>query len=111
MKIGIRKPNLKKSFKAKTTGKYKRKAKKAVNPFYGKKGVGLLKDPKRSIKNKVYRKTTISAGTLLSSFYKFLMFVVILFFKLIAWPFIYIYKLAKLIFEWVKEKLKKTNNQ
>lgn len=37
MKFGIRKPSIKKSFKARTTGKIKRKAKKVINPFYGKK--------------------------------------------------------------------------
>ena len=60
MKFGMRKPNLKKSIKAKTTGKIKRKAKKAVNPLYGKKGVGFAKNPKKSVKNKVYHKTTFS---------------------------------------------------
>ena len=60
MKIGLRTPSLKKSFKARTTGKIKRKLKRAVNPFYGKKGVGFIKNPKRSIKNKIYRKTTFS---------------------------------------------------
>ena len=34
--------------------------KKAVNPFYGKKGVGLITNPKKSIYNKVYNKTTVS---------------------------------------------------
>lgn len=58
MKIGFRKPSLKKSFRARTTGKWKRRAKKAVNPLYGKKGMGFIKNPKRSIKNKVYKKTT-----------------------------------------------------
>ena len=58
MKVGMRKPSLKKSFKARTTGKIKRKAKKAVNPLYGKKGVGFAKNPKKSVKNKIYKKTT-----------------------------------------------------
>jgi hypothetical protein len=47
MKIGVRKPSLKKSVKARTTGKLKRKAKKAVVPLYGKKGTGLIKNPKK----------------------------------------------------------------
>ena len=59
MKIGVRTPNLKKSFKARTVGKYKRAAKRAINPLYGKKGVGLIKDPKKAMYNKVYQKTTI----------------------------------------------------
>lgn len=60
MKFGMRKPNFKRSIKAKTTGKIKRKAKKSVNPLYGKNGVGFAKNPKKSIKNKVYHKTTFS---------------------------------------------------
>ena len=60
MKFGMRKPSLKKSMKARTTGKLKRKIKGAINPLYGKKGMGWVKDPKRAMYNKVYRKTTFS---------------------------------------------------
>lgn len=59
MKFGFRTPSLKKTLKARTTGAIKRKAKGAVNPLYGKKGMGLIKDPERSVKNKIYKKTTI----------------------------------------------------
>lgn len=59
MKIGIRKPSLKKSISAMTTGKIKRKVKKAVIPFYGVKGTGIIKNPKKAIYNKVYNKLTI----------------------------------------------------
>ena len=62
MKVGYRKPSIKKSIKARTTGKMKRKVKKAVNPFYGKKGMGYIKDPKRAVKNKVYHKTTFGTN-------------------------------------------------
>ena len=62
VKFGLRTPSLKKSFKARTTGKLKRKIKKATNPFYGKKGMGYIKNPKRAIKNKIYHKTTFSLG-------------------------------------------------
>lgn len=58
MKIGFRMPSFSKSFKARTTGRLTRNAKKVFNPFYGQKGMGIL-DPKRAIKNKVYKKTTI----------------------------------------------------
>lgn len=58
MKIGFRKPSLKKSFKARTTGRIKRSFKKSINPFYGKKGMGWL-NPKKKIYNSIYRKTTI----------------------------------------------------
>ncbi len=60
MKFGMRKPSLKKSIKARTTGKLKRKIKKSIIPGYGKKGMGFIKSPKKSIKNKIYKKTTFS---------------------------------------------------
>lgn len=58
MKIGFRTPSIKKSFKARTTGRLKRSLKRSINPFYGKKGMGIL-HPKKTIYNKVYKKTTI----------------------------------------------------
>lgn len=58
MKFGFRMPSLKKSISARTTGAIKRKAKKAINPLYGQKGMGVL-HPERAIKNKIYKKTTI----------------------------------------------------
>ncbi|WP_414733398.1 hypothetical protein [Acetobacterium carbinolicum] len=64
MKVGIRKPSIKKSVKARTTGKLKRSVKKAVNPLYGKKGMGLVNDPKKAVYNKVYSKTTIGVNSL-----------------------------------------------
>lgn len=60
MKIGMRTPSLKKSFKARTTGKLKRKMKKVVNPLYEKKRMGLFTNPKKAIYNKVYKKTTFN---------------------------------------------------
>ncbi|MDT2725971.1 MULTISPECIES: hypothetical protein [Lactococcus] len=60
MKFGMRKPSIKKSFKARTTGKAKRKLKKALIPGYGKKGMGFIKNPKKAVYNKVYKKTTFS---------------------------------------------------
>lgn len=62
MKMGVRKPSLKKSLKARTTGKLKRKLKKSVNPLYGKKGMGMINNPKKALYNKVYNKTTVSAA-------------------------------------------------
>ncbi len=61
MKFGIRKPNIKKSIKARTTGRIKRSAKKAINPLYGKKGIGFVSNPKKAVYNKIYHKTSISA--------------------------------------------------
>lgn len=60
MKFGMRKPSIKRSIKARTTGKVKRDVKKAVIPGYGKNGMGWIKNPKRAAYNKVYHKTTFS---------------------------------------------------
>jgi len=60
MKFGLRTPSLKRSYKARTTGKAKRAVKKALIPGYGKKGSGWLKNPKKAAYNKVYNKTSFS---------------------------------------------------
>ena len=60
MKFGMQKPSIKKSVKARTTGKAKRKVRKALIPGYGKKGMGYIKNPKKAVYNKVYKKTTFS---------------------------------------------------
>lgn len=58
MKIGYRKPNFKKSIKSRTTGRIKRSINKSITPIYGKKGVGFAKNPKKSIQQSIYHKTT-----------------------------------------------------
>lgn len=60
MKFGMRKPSLKRSLKARTTGRAKRAVKKALIPGYGKKGMGWLKNPKKTAYNKIYKKTSFS---------------------------------------------------
>lgn len=60
MKIGFRTPSLKKSFKSRTTSKLKRQLKSAIDPTYGKKGIGWFKNPKKALYNKIYNKTTKS---------------------------------------------------
>ncbi len=60
MKFGMRKPSLKRSFKARTTGRAKRAIKKSLLPGYGKKGMGWLKSPKKAAYNKIYKKTSFS---------------------------------------------------
>lgn len=60
MKLGLRTPSFKKSFKARTTGRAKRAIKKALIPGYGKKGMGWIKNPKKAAYNKIYRKTSFS---------------------------------------------------
>lgn len=70
MKIGVRKPSLKKSIKARTTGKAKRAVKKAVIPGYGKKGAGWVKNPKKAAYNKIYKRTSISIFDILKKMFK-----------------------------------------
>ncbi|WP_423188718.1 hypothetical protein ACO1PF_08985 [Alkalibacterium sp. f15] len=64
MKVGIRKTSLKKSLKTGTTGKWKRQVKRQIDPFYGKKGIGYIRDPKKALYNKVYNKTTVGVNPL-----------------------------------------------
>ena len=64
MKFGMRKPSLKKSFRARTTGRAKRTIKKSMFPLYGKKGIGWIKNPKKAAYNKVYKKTSFSIFSL-----------------------------------------------
>ncbi len=70
MKIGIRTPSIKKSIKARTAGALKRGVKKAVIPLYGKRGTGIIKDPKKDIYNKVYNKTSIGVWDILKRLFK-----------------------------------------
>ena len=69
MKVGMRKPSVRKSIKARTTGKAKRAVKKAVIPGYGKKGSGWIKDPKKAAYNKVYNKTTFGGMTSIKGYH------------------------------------------
>ncbi|MCG5102468.1 hypothetical protein [Oceanobacillus alkalisoli] len=70
MKFGVRKPSLKKSFKARTTGKVKRRVKFAINPVYGKKGTGWARHPRKAAYNKVYKKTSFSIFGLIKKLFK-----------------------------------------
>ena len=54
----FRVPSPSRSLRARTTGRAKRATKKAANPFYGKKGVGLAKNPKKSAYNYAYHRTS-----------------------------------------------------
>lgn len=67
MKFGVRKPSIKRSIKARTTGRAKRAIKKAVIPGYGKKGMGWINNPQKAAYNKVYNKTTIEVRDLIGS--------------------------------------------
>ena len=65
MKIGVRTPSIEKSVSARTTGRINREIKRAINPVYGKKGMGWINDPKLAAYNKIYNKTTVSAKELI----------------------------------------------
>lgn len=61
MKFGFRTPSVKRRISARTTGRLKRSA-KSIIPGYGAKGMGLVKNPKKSLYNKVYHKTTVGTS-------------------------------------------------
>ena len=65
MKFGMRTPSPRRSLKARTTGKWKRQAKKAIIPGYGRKGMGWIRDPRKAMYKKIYRKRTVSIWDLL----------------------------------------------
>lgn len=69
MKIGLRKVSIKKSIKARTTGRIKRAVKSSINPLYGKKGMGYINDPKKAIYNKVYNKTSFGIFDLIKKIF------------------------------------------
>lgn len=64
MRFGMHKPSVKRMIKARTTGRAKRAVKKAVIPGYGRRGMGFVKNPKRSVKGAIYRRTTFSVWDL-----------------------------------------------
>ena len=70
MKMGFRTPSLSKSFKAMTTGRIKRSIKRTISPLYGKKNIGLITNPQKSIYNRVYKRTTIGIFDIIKKFFK-----------------------------------------
>ena len=65
MKVGLRKPSIKRSLKARTTGRMKRKVKRSANPLYGRRGMGWLFKPLKAAYNWLYRRLTISIPALI----------------------------------------------
>lgn len=80
MKYGIRTPNINKRISARTTGKIKRTVNKAVNPLYGKKGIGIVNDPSKAVYNKVYSKTTTSVDKIIDGIFGAILMLIIIFF-------------------------------
>jgi hypothetical protein len=63
MKLGPRTPNIKKRASARTTGSVTRRIKSSTSPLYGQKGMGWVKNPKRTAYNKLYNKITFGFGS------------------------------------------------
>ncbi len=70
MKFGFRKPSLKSSISARTTGKFKRAVKRALIPGYGKKGMGWIHDPKKAMYNAVYHRTSFGLSDIVGALFK-----------------------------------------
>ena len=66
MRIGIRKPSVKKAFMARTKGYGTRIIKGAIIPWYGKRGMGWV-HPMRAIYNRIYYRLTFSIFDLFKS--------------------------------------------
>lgn len=65
MKYGVRTPSVRKSISARTSGRVTRSINRSVNPYYGKKGMGWVNNPRKAGYNKVYNKTNCpSVGVL-----------------------------------------------
>ena len=62
MKYGVRTPSFTRSVKARTTVRIKRAVKKEINPLYGTKAMGVIRNPEKAVYNRVYDKTTIGTG-------------------------------------------------
>lgn len=105
MKIGVRKPSVKKSVAARTTGKLNRKVKNTINPLYNKKGMGYINNPKKAVYNKVYNKTSVSfvdnikpssKDGIIVTFFKIIVYMYYLIFKYLLYvPIQYIVKKSK----------------
>ena len=80
MKYGIRTPSINKRISARTTGKIKRTVNKAVNPLYGKKGMGFINNPSKAVYNKVYNKTTTSVDNIINGIFSTILILIIIFF-------------------------------
>ena len=80
MKYGMRTPNINKRISARTTGKITRTMNKAVNPLYGKKGMGFINDPSKAVYNKVYNKTTTSVDNIIVGIFGAILMLVVIFF-------------------------------
>ena len=70
MKFGMRTPSISRSIRARTTGRLKRSVKRAVIPYYGRRGSGWVKNPRRAAYNALYRRTSFGLGDVLRKLFK-----------------------------------------
>jgi len=104
--MGIRTPNIKKSIKARTTGKVKRATKSSINPLYGSNGMGYINNPQKAIYNKVYNKTSKSFGDIILP-KKSDGIIIILFKSIISIYYIIFKYLIYVPIKWIIEKISK----
>lgn len=64
----LRDISIKKSISSRTTGKAMRKLISSIDPYYGKKGVGWIKNPEKALYNYIYNRTTVDAKKVISEF-------------------------------------------
>ena len=69
MKVEFRKPSWKRSFSARTKGRFTRAVKRAVIPGYGRRGMGIL-HPKRALYNRTYQRTTSGLSDFIKILFK-----------------------------------------
>lgn len=69
MRAGFRKPSWKRSFSARTKGRFTRSLKRAIIPGYGRRGMGIL-HPKKALYNRVYRRTTFGLSDIVRILFK-----------------------------------------
>ena len=80
MKYGMRKNNINKRISERRRGKVTRTMNKAVNPLYGKKGMGFVNDSSKAVYNKVYNKTTKSIDNIIDGIFGAILMLIIIFF-------------------------------
>lgn len=106
MKIGARKVNISKSFKARTTGKIKRNIKSSINPLYGKSGMGYVNDPGRAVYNKIYNKTSFSIWNIPKSSNPIISFFLLIFWFVFAFYYLLIKYIVVVPVKWLINLIK-----
>lgn len=68
MKFGFRKPSIKRSISAMTTGALKRAIMREIIPGYGQRGMGWITNPKKAAYNRLYNAVTVAPADLLKEY-------------------------------------------